>query len=1189
MKKYLFLIIALCIAIAVVFAACNNNDPSEAPSTSETDELPTENTTDNTTEASDTSTEDSSSTEDDTSTEDNTTTGDSEECAHDWEAADCNTPKTCKNCYTTEGEKLEHDIINHSAKAPTCTEIGWDAYEMCGRCNYSTYVEQAALDHDIVEHTAKTPTCTESGWSSYVTCVRCEYSTFVSLSSTGHSEVSHAAKTPTCTEDGWNAYVTCLSCDYTTYSKIALLGHNYSGDVCLRCGDKKEAPPEMTVPDEKPVDRAEHSPYEYFRCALCGYVAYNDKLNIAGSLTIDSFNPQGSETNYFSGGYQHGKTITLKQSSNGYFDISGWVGVNSDDYTLGWSIGSDDLRWWSYEETKITASNDPNVFAAARRAGYTNASRFTYTLPWVSFISGDVIHLLVKDNTSGLIYCFGEFKVIKSGEKDVAVLGSLDHFRYQSTSKEYKSSIKNNALTITETDGLFELTGWIATSLSDYSLVWRLNEELREGEAGGYKTSTGDDVVKAASNLGYNYSTRFKYYFPPEAIRSGDTVYLYIKDNSTGALYMFAAYTVNISETASQYDLLNTIIAHDPVQKENVSAPYDDASLKMWFDHLTEKVSRYDTSNINSTNGSYTIQMARNEMEGCHFYLYHPQNKKITIKVSDFTNQYGETLKTELGVEFYVEEYYMNDKGFYENQSSYTGNTVEVYPDAVVPYESYIKSGYGSDEGGSYEYGTWVPIGPYTYRNVTREAIRGFTVTATTEKSSRPGKYQATVEIYDYETGKCIKKANVYTYVYDVVLAEETALDTAIGIWFENYWKVYSSVGGYSDTEVMRAMADFMLEYRMTPTFGGWWYENVFGTEWCYNPRVTSVRVASKSTYDTFKNDPVIADKMFYYGQDEPGVPRNQGRPITLEDGSSVNYHDTFGILAILGVAEEAKMLQNTWGWTDYRLLIPYERNPLLSNLSKYPDITKTTTLNLSWEKVEAALNSEGAKALYNKYKDEIQSSADMVEFMTNYVTVWTSIFTGFTPRALNSTVTGCLYMQDATLDATYDEYIDRMHKLQASGDELWTYVACEPQWYSAYQNILIFNDGTEARTMFWTTYKIGGTGFLYWREDYYPAVTTNTYTLRNPFSATGPGDGILFYPGAVYGQIDPIPSIRFMNMRDGIEDYQLLCMLEEALGEDKAMEIVENVVTSTVTFTRDDDKVYNTHAALLKLLEEAK
>ncbi len=42
---------------------------------------------------------------------------------------------------------LGHDTINHEAQAPTCTEVGWEAYETCSRCDYTTYVEIPATGH----------------------------------------------------------------------------------------------------------------------------------------------------------------------------------------------------------------------------------------------------------------------------------------------------------------------------------------------------------------------------------------------------------------------------------------------------------------------------------------------------------------------------------------------------------------------------------------------------------------------------------------------------------------------------------------------------------------------------------------------------------------------------------------------------------------------------------------------------------------------------------------------------------------------------------------------------------------------------------------------------------------------------------------------------------------------------------
>ena len=122
---------------------------------------------------------------------------------------------------------LGHDLTHHDAKAPTCTEIGWDAYDTCSRCDYSTYVEKAALGHDLTHHDAKAPTCTEIGWDAYDTCSRCDYTTFAEKAALGHDMIHHDAKAPTCTEIGWDAYDACSRCDLTTYAEKPAIGHEW--------------------------------------------------------------------------------------------------------------------------------------------------------------------------------------------------------------------------------------------------------------------------------------------------------------------------------------------------------------------------------------------------------------------------------------------------------------------------------------------------------------------------------------------------------------------------------------------------------------------------------------------------------------------------------------------------------------------------------------------------------------------------------------------------------------------------------------------------------------------------------------------------------------------------------------------------------------------------------------------------
>ena len=239
-------------------------------------------------------------------------------------AATCTSAQTCSVCGTELKAALGHDLQHHEAQAATCTEIGWDAYDTCSRCDYSTYVEisakghmagpaatcltsqtctvcgtelKAALGHDIQHHEAQAATCTEIGWNAYDTCSRCDYTTYVEISAKGHmagpaatcltsqtctvcgTELKaalghdiqhHEAQAATCTEIGWNAYDTCSRCDYTTYAEIAAKGHIPGAEptcvtpqTCTVCGMELKAATGHTKGPEPTCTEAQV-------CTVCG-------------------------------------------------------------------------------------------------------------------------------------------------------------------------------------------------------------------------------------------------------------------------------------------------------------------------------------------------------------------------------------------------------------------------------------------------------------------------------------------------------------------------------------------------------------------------------------------------------------------------------------------------------------------------------------------------------------------------------------------------------------------------------------------------------------------------------------------------------------------------------------------------------------------------------------------------------
>ena len=142
--------------------------------------------------------------------------------------ATCSAKAVCVTCGAEYGEKdsNNHALEQHAAKAPTCTEIGWDAYDTCSRCDYTTYAELPALNHDLKQHAAKAATCTEKGWDAYEACSRCNYTTYAEQPALNH-DYQAVTVAPTCETDGYTVF-TCSRCkDSYTADPTDQLGHQF--------------------------------------------------------------------------------------------------------------------------------------------------------------------------------------------------------------------------------------------------------------------------------------------------------------------------------------------------------------------------------------------------------------------------------------------------------------------------------------------------------------------------------------------------------------------------------------------------------------------------------------------------------------------------------------------------------------------------------------------------------------------------------------------------------------------------------------------------------------------------------------------------------------------------------------------------------------------------------------------------
>lgn len=160
--------------------------------------------------------------------------------------------RECMNCNHYETKEIEatgHNIKHCDAFAPTHLLVGYDAYEYCTKCDYTTRVDIPEIAHEFVAEVVP-PTCIQRGYTIY----RCEC---------GYEEVKEyvdelghnyeVQTTPaTCEQDGVTVY-TC-ACGHTYEEVIPALGHKPSGWILV----------------ENPEDGSEG--YMYKKCEHCGII-----------------------------------------------------------------------------------------------------------------------------------------------------------------------------------------------------------------------------------------------------------------------------------------------------------------------------------------------------------------------------------------------------------------------------------------------------------------------------------------------------------------------------------------------------------------------------------------------------------------------------------------------------------------------------------------------------------------------------------------------------------------------------------------------------------------------------------------------------------------------------------------------------------------------------------------------------
>ena len=194
----------------------------------------------------------------------------------------------------------------------------------------------------------------------------------------------------------------------------------------------------------------------------------------------------------------------------------------------------------------------------------------------------------------------------------------------------------------------------------------------------------------------------------------------------------------------------------------------------------------------------------------------------------------------------------------------------------------------------------------------------------------------------------------------------------------------------------------------------------------------------------------------------------------------------------------------------------------------------------------------------------------------------------------------------------------------RAAGDRFWWYVCTGPK--EPYATLFIDHPGTELRVWLWQTWKRRISGILIWETNYWTssAAYPDPDHPQNPYedpmgwrsgystpagtkSPWGNGDGRFIYPpeAAADGRpaepvLDPpVDSIRFEMLRDGIEDYEYMVILEDLIERkmgrlsdadcrrfETLLEVPDDVSTDLTHFTKDPAPIERRREAVARAIE---
>ncbi len=434
------------------------------------------------------------------------------------------------------------------------------------------------------------------------------------------------------------------------------------------------------------------------------------------------------------------------------------------------------------------------------------------------------------------------------------------------------------------------------------------------------------------------------------------------------------------------------------------------------------------------------------------------------------------------------------------------------------------------------------PLEAYGAFDIAVGKSQGFIIKLKTTMETVAGDYSATLSVYDKD-GKQIKTAKVFAHVWDFALSDETATSVSMHL---SHGLLTSAVDSeLSEDELYKNYYDYLLENRICATALPYSLVNSKATEYLDNPRVRSYQFVTKGGYTGG-----------YYSK----IEWNNIKHFLRDDGTRLDKGYYFANVVDAATPADLEALKAKYDALD--LTIPAIYIPNINFISTYiNDID---------------------------YTQPDGTVIDQIDYYDDFVNLWCSKTFAYTSEEELATVKGAKVLQPLKWNDVYGTFVERMAAQKAEGDKIWWFISWDVE--APYINYYMQTDGVAQRILFWQQFDFNVEGFLYNFANYWSGDCSDPYAnnITNSAYPDAHGESILIYPGDVYGLDTPVGSLRVEAMRDGVEDYQMLYMIEELCGEGAGDEFIDLMTTGVVSYSTDDSEYYNARVMLGNAVEEA-